>query len=46
MYAKDKFIFHSYYVFHGRVTLFFAYNSLTQCSDHDEIFTHFFSNKP
>ena len=33
------------YVFHGRVTLFFANNSLTNAmSDHHEMFTQFFFN--
>ena len=29
--SVDFGIFHYYYVFHGRVTLFFANNSLMQC---------------
>ena len=31
-----------YYVFHDRVTLFFANNSFNAMSDHHEIFTQFF----
>ena len=33
-----------YYVFHGSVTLFFADNFSTECRDHHEIFTQFFSD--